>query len=159
MQEDELEEILEPIQRNQQVQMMKQYIQHGKTSTFKHCRNVAETCDQLNERFRLGADRRTLIISAMLHDFYLYDWHCADDGSHRCHGFHHARTARNNAIREFAVSGKIQSAIAESPKAAKPGSYGLRIRSKHSGKCGQNLDNSSKGKNVCQSHSVIMSLS
>lgn len=111
MQEDELEEILEPIQRNQQVQMMKQYIQHGKTSTFKHCRNVAETCDQLNERFRLGADRRTLIISAMLHDFYLYDWHCADDGSHRCHGFHHARTARNNAIREFAVSGKIQSAI------------------------------------------------
>ena len=111
MQEDELEEILEPIQRNQQVQMMKQYIQHGKTSTFKHCRNVAETCDQLNERFRLGADRRTLIISAMLHDFYLYDWHSVDDGSHRRHGFHHARRARDNAVREFGVDRKIQSVI------------------------------------------------
>jgi uncharacterized protein len=47
----------------------------------------------------------------MLHDFYLYDWHCADDGSHRRHGFHHARRARDNAVREFAVDIRIQSAI------------------------------------------------
>ena len=111
MRKTELEEILEPIQRNQWVQMMKQFIQHGRTTTFQHCRSVAETCDRLNEQFRLGADRRTLITAAMLHDFYLYDWHCADDGSHRRHGFHHARRARDNAVREFAVDIRIQSAI------------------------------------------------
>ena len=111
MQKTELEEILEPIQGNQRVQMMKQFIQHGKTSTFQHCRSVAETCDWLNERFRLGADRRALITAAMLHDFYLYDWHCVDNGSHRRHGFHHARRARDNAVREFAVDIRIQSAI------------------------------------------------
>ena len=111
MRKTDLEEILEPIQRNQRVQMMKQFIQHGKTSTFQHCRRVAETSDRLNERFRLGADRRVLITAAMLHDFYLYDWHCADDGSHRRHGFHHARRARDNAVREFAVDIRIQSAI------------------------------------------------
>ena len=107
----EFEEILEPILRNQRVQMMKKFIQHGNTSTFQHCRSVAETCDRLNERFRLGADRRTLILSAMLHDFYLYDWHSVDDGSHRRHGFHHARRARDNAVREFGVDRKIQSVI------------------------------------------------
>ena len=107
----EFEEILEPILRNQRVQMMKKFIQHGNTSTFQHCRSVAETSDRLNERFRLGADRRTLILSAMLHDFYLYDWHSVDDGSHRRHGFHHARRARDNAVREFGVDRKIQSVI------------------------------------------------
>ena len=111
MRKAELEEILEPIQRNRRVQMMKQFVQHGKTSTFQHCRSVAETCDRLNERFQLGADRRALITAAMLHDFYLYDWHCVDDGSHRRHGFHHARRARDNAVSEFAVDSKIQSAI------------------------------------------------
>jgi len=138
MRKAELEEILEPIQRNQRVQMMKQFVQHGKTSTFQHCRSVAETSDRLNERFRLGADRRALITAAMLHDFYLYDWHCVDDGSHRRHGFHHARKARDNAVSEFAVDSKIQSPSTvtcgrsihfESPEAVKPGSYGLRIRS------------------------------
>ena len=107
----EFEEILEPILLNQRVQMMKKFIQHGNTSTFQHCRSVAETSDRLNERFRLGADRRTLILSAMLHDFYLYDWHSVDDGSHRRHGFHHARRARDNAVREFGVDRKIQSVI------------------------------------------------
>jgi uncharacterized protein len=48
MRKTELEEILEPIQRNQRVQMMKQFIQHGRTTTFQHCRSVAETCDRLN---------------------------------------------------------------------------------------------------------------
>ena len=36
----------------------------------------------------------TLIKGAMLHDFYLYDWHAQDNGEHRWHGYHHAEKAR-----------------------------------------------------------------
>ena len=111
MRKAELEEILEPIQRNQRVQMMKQFVQHGKTSTFQHCRSVAETCDRLNERFRLGADRRALITAAMLHDFYLYDWHSEDEGMHNLHGFTHAETACINAQKYFNIDTKTSQVI------------------------------------------------
>ena len=109
----ELEEILEPIHRNPRVQMMKKFVQHGNTSTFEHCQSVAETCDRLNERFRLGADRRTLILSAMLHDFYLYDWHGRPLNLNifKMHGFTHPGKARDNAIRYFSVDKDIQKVI------------------------------------------------
>lgn len=75
---------------------MNQYIQHGNTSTFLHCLTVAYYSYLLSLRLPFGLDKRSIIRGAMLHDFYLYDWHLPDE-SHRFHGFHHPERALNNA--------------------------------------------------------------
>ena len=90
---------------------MKKYIQHGDTSTFEHCEKVADLSYRINKRLNLNADEETLVTGAMLHDFYLYDWHHKDDGSHELHGFIHAERASKNAQEYFSVNEHVQDVI------------------------------------------------
>lgn len=102
--------IINPIAGQEAVQQMKKYIQHGNTSTYDHCVSVAKISWRMNRLFRLGCDERSLVRGAMLHDFYLYDWH-EKDASHRWHGFHHPKRAVKNAVDYFEISEKEQSII------------------------------------------------
>ncbi|MCR5294871.1 MAG: HD domain-containing protein [Lachnospiraceae bacterium] len=90
---------------------MKRYKQHGCVSTFEHCENVARLCYRLNRALFLRANLRTLLIGAMLHDFFLYDWHEEGDGSHRLHGFSHAGRACRNAEKYFEIDKEIRHVI------------------------------------------------
>ena len=110
MNPNELESILRELEQEPALQEMKRYIQHGRVTTYAHCRRVARTCYILNQRLRLGADRRALVRAAMLHDFYLYDWH-ERDASHKWHGFRHADAAVRNARRYFSVGDVEREAI------------------------------------------------
>ena len=92
-----------------QVQEMMNYIQHGKTSTFTHCLIVAYLSYQYSLRLPVQYNTRSLIRGAMLHDFYLYDWHVPDK-SHRLHGYYHAGFALNNARKYFKLD-KIEEEI------------------------------------------------
>lgn len=96
----EIEDYLCDICTQPAAQEMKRYIQHGKISTYDHCRNVVEFSCRMDKALHLHADRGTLAKGAMLHDLFLYDWH---DGSHRLHGFTHAEEAARNAERLFGV--------------------------------------------------------
>ena len=98
--DEEIEKILRDICVQPSAQEMKRYVQHGKISTYDHCRNVAEFSYRMDKTLHLHADRNTLVKGAMLHDLFLYDWH---DGSHRLHGFTHAEEAAGNAERIFGV--------------------------------------------------------
>ncbi len=104
-------ELLKDYLYNKQVMEMKSYIQHGTVTTYDHCMQVARLSFMLNRRLHLHADEQTLTIGAMLHDFYLYDWHVDGDGSHRLHGFSHPRVARKNAVRHFQINEDIQKVI------------------------------------------------
>ena len=84
---------------------MARFRQHGKASTLRHCEHVARKSWKLDQTFRLHSDRRALVRGAMLHDFYLYDWH-VQDGTHRWHGFHHPERAVKNASRYIGISEK-----------------------------------------------------
>lgn len=66
---------------------------------------------KLNRKFRIGADEEKLAVGALLHDFYLYDWHDDDGGSHRLHGFTHPEQARQNAVEIFDIDEKEQEII------------------------------------------------
>lgn len=92
------------------VKQMDQYMQHGTTTTLGHCENVAWISYLLNENLYLKADAKQLIEAAMLHDFYLYDWH-DNDPTRKTHGFDHPDIACNNAVKHFGVSKKVQEAI------------------------------------------------
>ena len=83
----ELYAILEDIKSADIVQKMKQYPQHGRVSTYEHCLNVAKLSYDINRKLSMHADLHVLLTGAMLHDFYLYDWHSKDGGEHSLHGF------------------------------------------------------------------------
>lgn len=100
----------EDILRSPGMQSEKSCLQHGNVSVFTHSVAVACTCIWLSRllyRFlRIRMNERILIRGALLHDYFLYDWHVPDK-SHRLHGFFHARQAWKNASRDFAL-GEIE---------------------------------------------------
>ena len=97
------EEILSKLQADSRVQEMKQYIQHGNVTTYDHCLSVARLAYRLSRALHMKINLKTLATGAMLHDFYLYDWHLKGDGTHRLHGFSHAGRAARNARACFNV--------------------------------------------------------
>ena len=98
---------------NPEVRKMADFIAHGKVSVLHHSLNVAMLAYLLNSRLKLKADLEPLLIGALLHDFYLYDWHEARLNSNffKMHGFTHPKVACDNAIRHFAVDKKTQEVI------------------------------------------------
>lgn len=107
----EIDEILKEIKDNERTQDMKNYVQHGRISTYEHCESVTDLSYKINRKLHLKANEDTLLKGAMLHDFYLYDWHNYDDGSHKLHGFSHPKRASHNAKKYFGVSKEIEHVI------------------------------------------------
>ena len=104
--EETKRQILARLQEDADVQRMREFVQHGRISTYEHCERVAELSWRIDRFFSLHSDPDVLLTGAMLHDFYLYDWHRADNGEHRLHGFRHAKTARRNAEEHFRIGGE-----------------------------------------------------
>ncbi len=91
---------------------MKHHVAHGAVSVFDHAVSVAKLSDKINDRLRLHADRRALLRGALLHDYYLYDWHdCPDRSILHLHGFYHPKVALENARRDFTLSDKEENII------------------------------------------------
>lgn len=87
--------------------LLGQYIQHGKTSVYIHSRNVAylsyliaKFCEK---RFNTKIDYDVLVVGAMFHDFFLYDWH-KTEGRPRLHGFNHPMIASINAQKYYNIN-------------------------------------------------------
>ena len=102
--------LLKDLLRHEEVLKMKEYIQHGDLSTYDHAVNVAWTSFRFSRRLGLKVDERSLLRGALLHDFYLYDWHVRDENRKRFHGFYHPKTALRNARAHFSVN-KIEEDI------------------------------------------------
>lgn len=96
-----------------EVRKMLQYKAHGKKSVFAHCISVVVASYKLNKKYHLNADLHTLLVGALLHDLYLYDWHDKPYSIRifEMHGYTHPEEARKNAVRIFDVDEKIQEVI------------------------------------------------
>ncbi|MBO4374582.1 MAG: HD domain-containing protein [Lachnospiraceae bacterium] len=92
---------------------MKNYMQHGCVSLHDHCLRVAETSLRINEKLkklRLHLNEREMVRGALLHDFFLYDWHDKEK-RRKLHGFYHPGVALKNAEREFDLTKKEKNII------------------------------------------------
>lgn len=90
------------------INQMKSFISHGTKSTYDHCMDVTKMSYLLSRRMPFSVDEAALLRGAMLHDYYLYDWH----KPHGClHGFFHPKKALRNANRDFTLNEKEQNII------------------------------------------------
>jgi uncharacterized protein len=89
---------------------MNETYQHGAVSTYEHVKNVVRISFLLNRRLKLGANEKDLVVGALLHDFYLYDWH-HKEAYHTMHGYKHAKFAMDNAVKYFHVNSNVQNII------------------------------------------------
>ena len=91
-----------------EMQQTKHFVQHGKVSVFSHSVAVAEYSCRFARKMRLKVDFRSLARGALLHDFFLYDWH---DDWDLLHGFKHPRMALKNANARFTLNKKERNII------------------------------------------------
>ena len=86
---------------------LKTFIQHGNVTVYEHSIHVALCAIKLNEKLGIKARTRELVRGALLHDYFLYDWHFADSPGNlhpKLHGFYHPGIALKNATRDFTLS-------------------------------------------------------
>ena len=99
----ELEQTAHDILHAEKMLLTREHIQHGSISVYEHVIAVTVMCLKLADRLHARIDRRSLIRGALLHDYFLYDWH---DGPrrHPPHGFTHAGTALRNAVKDYKLN-------------------------------------------------------
>lgn len=96
----------EDILQSENFRSTKAHIQHGTMTVHNHCVDVARYSLLLNKKLRIGCNKHDLIRGALLHDYFLYDWHDKEYLEHRqrLHGFHHPFTALRNAGKEYQLN-------------------------------------------------------
>ncbi len=92
-----------PILVTKNARMMDTYIQHGKTSCLNHSIAVAYYSLVIVNALNIRCDKESLIRGALLHDYFLYDWH-KKGRAHSLHGFKHPQTALENALLDYALN-------------------------------------------------------
>jgi uncharacterized protein len=89
-----------PILGNARYQTLKNYCAHGQVSVYDHSLFVAERAYLYAKKRNLDVNYPSLVRGALLHDYYLYDWHKKHKG-HRLHGFRHPAWALHNALLDY----------------------------------------------------------
>lgn len=96
--------------KQRDVRTMNRFVQHAEISTLEHCISVAYVSLWLSEKLRWRVDRSSLVRGAVLHDFFLYDWH-EKSGRKGLHGFTHPRAALENAEARFQLTDRERDII------------------------------------------------
>ena len=97
------------ILESENMYLLKKCIQHGNVSVYEHSLKVAYLSLKIAKILKIDVDKRSLVRGALLHDYFLYDWHTINKNT-RLHAWRHASRAYNNASEEFELN-KIEKDI------------------------------------------------
>lgn len=93
----------EDVLASRHMQALRTFVQHGTVTRYEHCLSVCYWALCIAQKFHIRVDERSMVRGALLHDFFMYDWH--DPGNLRLlHGFTHAGEALQNAQKEFELN-------------------------------------------------------
>ena len=88
------------------------HVQHGNMTVNDHSMNVAKCSLAISEKLHIPCEKKELIRGALLHDYFLYDWHDPDHVKlYSLHGFKHPFVALRNAKRDFGVTSREEEII------------------------------------------------
>ena len=95
-------EIYKEISSNSRFEECALYMHHGDTTIKKHAIMVTLLALNLSEKLHMNVNKRYLIRGALLHDYFLYDWH--EKKIKEWHGFRHANRGLREALKDFELS-------------------------------------------------------
>ena len=101
---------LHNLSQKSHLRRMEKFTQHGDTSCLLHTIAVAYYSIKIAEFFGIKYKKRDLIRGALLHDYFLYDWH--DGKGRHFHGFTHPGCAKRNAEMDYTLSPRVKNIIA-----------------------------------------------
>ena len=102
--------LVAPYANSSEIQKMNEYMAHGRTNVYEHSYLVARLSYKICTILPIKLDIHSVVAGAMLHDFYLYDWHKLDP-KHKWHGKVHGYTAYQNATQYFIINNKTKNII------------------------------------------------
>lgn len=111
---DEVELTARALESQGRFGLTRGFIQHGDVSVHAHVLSVSRASIAMADflgRAGVHVDRASLIRGALLHDYFLYDWHDPDP-SHRLHGFTHPFAALARAEEDFELTARERNIIA-----------------------------------------------
>lgn len=94
--EPEFFSIVKDVYYTPELQSQRKFIQHSDVDRLQHMKSVAFISYLYCKEHEL--DFRSVAHAAIMHDLTYYDWHVADDGSHRLSGYRHPGWALKNAL-------------------------------------------------------------
>lgn len=107
---EDFSEVMNELHTKSRFSMTKKFIQHGDVSVYQHCIFVAYMSCRIANKFNLNVDKRSLIRGALLHDYFLYDWHDKNKPA-KFHGFTHPKIAFENACQDLELNKKERDII------------------------------------------------
>lgn len=100
-----LREYARDIIESDNFQSTRNYIQHGSIPVHRHCIDVARQSIAISQLLGIPCSERELIRGALLHDYFLYDWHDKSRENYQVlHGFYHPGIALKNASKEYKLT-------------------------------------------------------
>ena len=105
------------ILRSKNFRSTRSHVQHGNMTVNNHSMNVAKCSLAISEKLHIPCEKKDLIRGALLHDYFLYDWHKNKIRPSRfykfyeLHGFTHPGTALKNAKKDFRLTPREQDII------------------------------------------------
>ncbi len=91
------------LNRDSRFYRTRNYRQHGNTSVYMHSIAVCIKAVDIALKFKLNLDWDSLIRGALLHDYFLYDYHDKTVPRYK-HGITHAKRALKNAEEDFELN-------------------------------------------------------
>ena len=105
----ELEDIYQSFFHDERIVRMKEISMHRGSNCFFHSFKVAKLSIKRALRHKKG-NLHVILLSAILHDYYLYDWRI-DRSKMRHHMSSHPYTAAENAEKDFGIHEPVKKAI------------------------------------------------
>ena len=107
MKHQEFYDLISDIIRTDEFRRMKYHRHHVRSNARDHSIKVAFLCYLYHKKFSPPFDLREFVRGALLHDYYLYDWHDRAKGT-RLHLFTHPRRALHNVRNHYHDLTKMQ---------------------------------------------------
>ncbi len=105
----ELEKLYQSFLNNDHILKMKTIPMHRGSNCYIHSFKVAKICIKKAVK-KGGYNLSNLLIAAILHDYYLYDWR-KNKSLKKKHGSRHPYVANENAKKDFHISSEVSEII------------------------------------------------
>lgn len=108
--QERLEQIYQTFLNNPKILRMKNIRMHRGSNCYEHCFKVARKAIKYSLRSHKKIDFEVVLLGAILHDYYLYDWR-DDCSKKKGHAKNHQYIAAKNAAEDFEISNEVKKVI------------------------------------------------